>query len=241
MASHNRIEYKPGEIVGKCEFVEDRANWHDNRMGLFKCLEEGCGKEFITLIQCVRQGHTKSCGCLGPKKLSEATIKRNTTHGMSKTYFYSRWLGIRSRCFNEKNPVYYRYGGVGITVYEPWKKDFLSFYNHIKTLDGFREDIMGYELTLDRIDVYGNYEPGNLRWADTHIQAVNKKPRYAKGANYTGVYLRDDKFRSHLMVNRKRHYFGTFDTQEQAAMERGMFIIKSGLWEYPLQVIRKTT
>lgn len=235
--SWNKVEYKKGDIIGSCEFIEEREPWHGERMGVFKCLEDGCGREFITRIRSVRNSRTKSCGCLGPNKLRKSTIERNTIHGMSGTYFYSRWGGIKSRCYSKGNPVYWRYGGRGITMYEPWILDFTAFYNYIKSLDGFRDDIKGYGLTLDRIDVNGNYEPGNIRWATPHIQATNKNLRIDDNVGFAGVHRRDGKFRSGLTVNRQRCYFGTFDTPEQAAMARDMFIVKSGLWEYPLQAM----
>jgi hypothetical protein len=85
----------------------------------------------------------------------------------TQTKVYYAWRAMRSRCLIPKNPSYHRYGGRGITVCDRWVNDF----------DAFLAD-MGEPPTpkhsLDRIDVNGNYEPSNCRWATTLEQSVNK-------------------------------------------------------------------
>lgn len=92
-------------------------------------------------------------------------MKNTKKDGRMKHPAYSSWRGMKSRCYNPRNPKYDQYGGRGITVCDRWLKDFWAFANDI----GPRPD----GSTLDRINVNGNYEPSNCRWADRYIQARN--------------------------------------------------------------------
>lgn len=98
----------------------------------------------------------------------QAVIRRNTKHGMSKTHRteYRSWKDMRARCYNPNNQDYHNYGGRGITVCEEWN-DFATFISD-----------MGRKpkgLTLDRINSNGNYEADNCRWADSFVQANNRR------------------------------------------------------------------
>lgn len=76
---------------------------------------------------------------------------------------------MKSRCYTKSNPAYDRYGGRGISMCQQWKKDFTAFYNW--SMDN------GYskELSIDRINHNGNYEPSNCRWATPKEQSDNKR------------------------------------------------------------------
>lgn len=106
----------------------------------------------------------QSCGCLAKNALST----RNITHGLSKTPEYKSWSLAKNRCFNTKAKDYPLYGGRGITMCTEWANSFKEFSKH-----------MGERPTpahsLDRIDVNGNYEPGNCRWVDKTTQAQNRR------------------------------------------------------------------
>jgi len=109
----------------------------------------------------LRGGYTQSCGCLQ----KDTSRKENTTHGKSYTRIYSIWRTMLTRCNNSSHESYLNYGARGIQVCERWK----IFENFLADMgeppDG---------LTLDRIDVNGNYEPGNCQWA-TWIEQNNNK------------------------------------------------------------------
>lgn len=105
-----------------------------------------------------------SCGCLQVERTSNA----NKKHGMSHTPLFAVWNTMKQRCSNPNSEKYPRYGGRGITVCEEWRSSFLVFYNWA-TESGYRPD-----LSIDRIDNNGNYEPGNCHWASDSLQANNK-------------------------------------------------------------------
>lgn len=76
-----------------------------------------------------------------------------------------------SRCYNQNNPAFPSYGGRGIKVHTSWQNNPVSFYEWIEQNLGPRPE--GY--SLDRINVYGNYEPGNLKWSNDEEQTNNRR------------------------------------------------------------------
>lgn len=108
------------------------------------------------------------------------------THGMTNTRLFHIWSTMKQRCCNPNKQHYECYGGRGIEVCDEWLKDFNSFYEW-SLKNGYTE-----ELTLDRINIDGNYEPSNCRWVDRVTQANNKKNNRVveyKGKQYTVAEL----------------------------------------------------
>ena len=118
-----------------------------------------CGAECIVASHDLISGKKKSCGC-----------RRGQNHKMSGTPIYNLWQHIKLRCFNPEYAGYENYGGRGITICDEWL-NFQAFYDYISKLEQCGEE--GY--TIDRIDVNGNYEPGNVRFAFRRAQSRNKR------------------------------------------------------------------
>ena len=119
-----------------------------------------CGNTKVVTSQCLRQGKTKSCGCIGNNK--------QKTHGMTGTRLYKIWRGMIDRCCNTRDHNYTNYGSRGIKVCNEWKH-FEPFRDWAFS-NGYTED-----LSIDRVDVNGDYCPENCRWADSFVQQNNKR------------------------------------------------------------------
>jgi len=124
-----------------------------------------CGTSRNVRRDHLRTGKIKSCGCWH----DEAAALNNTTHGHkprgASTPEYRAWSGMNERCYREGNGRYTDYGGRGICVCDEWRRDFAAFYAYIGPRPA--------GTSIDRIDVNGNYEPGNVRWANGVTQARN--------------------------------------------------------------------
>jgi len=130
-----------------------------------------CKVEKTIDLAALKRGITKSCGCYNV----DVVTKRNITHGMKGTRFYSIYSGIVKRCENTNAVHYKNYGGRGI------KNEFLSF-EHFKEImfDSYSDN-----LTIERIDVNGNYSPNNCKWIPMSEQGWNKRNNIV----YNGVSL----------------------------------------------------
>lgn len=123
-----------------------------------------CGKECTPTGGSLCSGHTASCGCLHSERRNASRTKHGKARrGQAKSVEYNVWSCMIGRCRNTKDK---RYGGRGIKVCERWQS-FEAFYQDM----GDRPE--GH--TLDRIDVNGNYEPSNCRWATNEEQSSNKR------------------------------------------------------------------
>lgn len=154
-----KVENIIGRRFGRLLVVENlNINSHGSK--LHRCICD-CGKTKDVPISYLKSGHTKSCGCL--------VKEMHTTHSLSQSRLYNIHQGMLARCFRENHFAYRDYGGRGITVCDKWKNNFMSFYEWALE-NGYCED-----LTIDRIDVNGNYEPRNCRWVTKAEQSRNSR------------------------------------------------------------------
>lgn len=128
-----------------------------------------CGKETYVKVKDLRNGGTKSCGCLRDEKIAEV----NKSHGESHTRLYNVWNGMRQRCKDPSHKSYKNYGGRGICFCDEWE-DYTAFRDWALK-NGYSKDAKYGQCTLDRIDVNKNYSPDNCRWVDSKTQASNKR------------------------------------------------------------------
>lgn len=183
---HPRTEDNP---VGRCRVCRN-AYMKDYRMtgqrfGRWLVLERGdngAGRQARWICRCdcggirlvrsthLKSGSTASCGCLQKERISE----KKTTHGHAgrggETAEYRTWQAMKDRCYNPRHKFFKNYGGRGITVCDRWRENFRAFL-----ADMGRKPRP--ELSLDRINNEGNYEPGNCRWATRGQQACNRRQR----------------------------------------------------------------
>ncbi len=134
--------------------VGERDSKH-NLIFLARC---ECGK--ITKVRAYQRGIKFSCGCRNGYQIKHG----GKCHGRA-TPTYETWCSMKSRCLNPNDPYFYRYGGRGIKICERWINSFENFLSDM----GERPK----DLTIDRIDMNGNYEPGNCRWATMTQQNRN--------------------------------------------------------------------
>jgi hypothetical protein len=167
--STNRFKklIQPGDRHGRLVAVERTGTLSKAgaRLWLFRC---DCGNEIILIPYQARTGSTSSCGCLR-KEIHSARMKQlRTTHGMRGSPEYSIWEKMKRRCNNPNDTAFANYGGRGITVCERWRESFESFYTDVGPRPSTKHSI-------DRIDVNGNYEPSNVRWATATEQVRNRR------------------------------------------------------------------
>lgn len=155
-----KFNYSPGEKIGEAFYFKELPIVKKQRRAVFVCK---CGNHFSADISNVKKGTIKGCGCWRIKHGHAAGRRGHTIISAE----YSAWQNMINRCVDETNKSYKNYGGRGIIVCDRW---IASFDNFI--LDVGNRPTLNH--SLDRIDVRGNYEPSNCRWATRTQQARNR-------------------------------------------------------------------
>jgi len=166
--ARQKIEVKTGDKYGRLTIIKEVKNLNIKNVRFFLCSCE-CGNEKVIILNSLRSGDTKSCGCYR----KEIVTERSITHGLWKQPLYNTWVNMKQRCYNPNFRDYINWGARGIKVCDRWINSFSNFLEDM----GDRPD----GKSLDRINNDGDYEPSNCRWA-TSKEQINNQRRFRKSA-----------------------------------------------------------
>lgn len=164
------IKLTEGQKFGKLTIIEyhhtEKRTYPSRTINYeyYKCRCD-CGNEILACKQNLKRGDTRSCGCLQREHIRNL----NLMHGLGHTRLHNTLYLMLQRCYNKNNLSYKYYGGRGIKICDEWRYDFVNFYNWAMN-NGYEDN-----LTIERIDTNGNYEPSNCKWITIQEQQRNKR------------------------------------------------------------------
>ena len=167
----------------------------NSKATLWACLCD-CGNLSIVRAGNLKNGHTKSCGCFSSEQSRERVLKRERPANIKRIHEIYR--AMKKRCYTESHPHFGRYGGRGILICDEWLSSKEAFTKWALS-NGYSDN-----LTIDRIDVDGNYSPQNCRWATYREQMRNKSS--TAFVEYDGELLQLQDFLDKHGLSYNRYY-----------------------------------
>lgn len=195
-----------GQRYGRLVVIE-KTDRKQGTSHIWKCKCD-CGN-VVEVPTCRLGKSTFSCGCY--------KIESHRIHNESKTRLYNIWVLMKARCYRKSSPNYKNYGGRGISICDEWIHSYESFKKWALE-NGYADN-----LSIDRIDVDGNYCPENCRWADKTIQSNNRRP-FGKIPVTGIVQMKNGVYLGQVTVNGKRIYCGSSMDLNVAIKKRNEYI-----------------
>jgi len=205
----NHVNKLSGMKFGRLYVIKDSGERTRKGGILWECLCD-CGNKCLAQSHLIKNGSTKSCGCL-----VHETLK---THGFSGTRIHRIWQSMKTRCYFKLHNSYENYGGRGIVMCEKWK-----------TFEGFYEDMgdpPSDKHQIDRIDNELGYFKENCRWVTASVNMQNKRKRKNTTSKYIGVCY--DPSRDKFVAQCKRQdikFMKRFKTEAEAAIAYNVFAL----------------
>ena len=222
------VKNETGNRYGRLTVIKEADRSNKRARWLCQC---DCGNKVVVIGKNLRNGNTKSCGCLN----RELFLKSSITHGLSKHSLYSRWKSIKGRCYTESHTSYPYYGAIGIRVCPEWRHSFPAFLSWCLR-NGWQTG-----LEIDRKDNKGDYCPQNCHFVSHRDNVLNQRLlRITNKSGYQGVGCHNEtgRFTSYITINKKQQYLGFFATAKEAAIVRDKYIIANNIThEYKLQIL----